>query len=162
MMTEEQLAAIQARCDAATPPPWYVHEADGEDAETGEPWAQLDGIEDRHGDRLADEHLDWESDEDFVFVTHARTDVPDLLAEIRRLREVVRLTEDALAELTEKVEWHGVCPWNCRRAGFGPAHYHCPDYHCDAVMVTGQAGGPHSERCTVGKNKRLRAAQVPS
>lgn len=79
-MTEEQLRDIEARAAAATPGPW-----------AGVP------------DTLGHWHVVWPhghyssvarngkffSDEDAAFVTCARTDVPALVAEVRRLQAQV-------------------------------------------------------------------------
>lgn len=68
-MTEQDLAAIKARADAATPPPWQAIIT----AETpsGPEWS-VDAV---HSTR-----------EDAEFQAHARDDVPRLLEEISRLR----------------------------------------------------------------------------
>lgn len=99
-LTTQQLDAIEARANAATPGPWGVYEsgslidiaADLED--TGCGYRARRGIA-----RLEDEPLDndpthreWTAEEDWAqvqadgaFVAHAREDVDALLAEIRRL-----------------------------------------------------------------------------
>jgi len=75
-MDEKRLEAIEARTNAATPGPWEVREHEGMYALAGpNGWP----IEDGNPDPAAP---------NFVFVAHAREDVPDLVAEVRRLRAV--------------------------------------------------------------------------
>ena len=94
-MGDERLAEIEARANAATPGPWtplddgfYGYVCVGvRDAEPGK-WSQIKGKafdavicggEPNEG-RMA------EDDPDTRFIAHARGDVPDLIAEVRRLR----------------------------------------------------------------------------
>lgn len=67
---DAKLAEIKARCEAATPGPWY---ADG--------WALWD---DDHGE-FVELH---DTDPDAQFIAHARSDIPALLAEAERLQSV--------------------------------------------------------------------------
>lgn len=79
-LSEQQLAEICARAEAATPGPWCT---DGAEIYTGTeylPWSSLwigetCRADDCHGSR-----------DDAAFIAAARTDVPALLAEIERLR----------------------------------------------------------------------------
>lgn len=72
-MTPEQLDAIEARANAATPGPWTLDHPD-------------DGTEITGPDSTVTEL-------DIQFIIHARTDIPALIAEIRRLRrELGRLS----------------------------------------------------------------------
>lgn len=83
-MTEDQLAEIEARVKAATEGPWHC---DGELV------------------RLHDDGDEWDvlSRKDFQisqiglnakFIAHARTDVPDLIAEVRRLNTRIARLQD--------------------------------------------------------------------
>jgi hypothetical protein len=80
-LTEAELRAIRARCDAATPAPWrsYIEGRDHTSASdfimTGEESARGDDIE-----------LSGATKADQDFIAHARQDVPRLLDEIERLR----------------------------------------------------------------------------
>lgn len=74
MMTDEQLAAIRARCEAATGGPWEV----GHKCEIYTRHYQVGPIGDF-----------WEP-ADARFTAHAREDIPALLAEVERLRELLR------------------------------------------------------------------------
>ena len=86
---ELDLDAIEARANAATEGPWWRREGhaeiDGQNyAEVLIPgrvecWSHCyGGTSTIEGDRL---------DADLAFIAHARADVPDLVAEVRRLRE---------------------------------------------------------------------------
>lgn len=90
-MTDEELAQIEARVAVAARGPWFVDEYlgsiyaktnDGEELEVCSP----DGFR------------RWE---DRDFATHAREDIPALIAEVRRLRKIANpeqaLTETAIA-----------------------------------------------------------------
>ncbi|WP_082146161.1 MULTISPECIES: hypothetical protein [Burkholderia] len=83
-MNDEQLEEIEARCKAATLGPWvsYVegrdHESGSNFIMTGPEWARSDDIE-LSGAAVADQD----------FIAHARQDIPLLVSEIRRLREVL-------------------------------------------------------------------------
>ena len=85
-MTPEQLAAIRARAEAATPGPWRVVE----DIEWGTGAAEyhwyryVDGPTD-YGDEYGYEYQIL-SREDAAFIAHAREDIPALVAEVERLQ----------------------------------------------------------------------------
>jgi hypothetical protein len=82
-MTDDELDAILARADAATPAPWFVlpercgpdgqgifNEDGGCICEVGDPY--------KRGDNHPQENM--------VFIAASRTDVPTLVAEVRSLR----------------------------------------------------------------------------
>lgn len=88
-MTDIDLDAIEARANAATEGPWWRREGHAEI--NGQNYAEVlipgrvecgsycyGGRSTIEGDRL---------DADLAFIAHARADVPDLVAEVRRLRE---------------------------------------------------------------------------
>lgn len=96
------LDAIQARVDAATPGPWCWSWYDK--------WCGLNGP---FGGILY-HHANWNVlDDDAEFIAHARTDVPQLVAELRMLRDsctdLIRhclvddtpLAHDALTQLAQ-------------------------------------------------------------
>jgi hypothetical protein len=110
-VTELDLDAIEARANAATPGPW----------EHGERCVWQAGmlntaeiaVDCEHGNGGIRRHADAE------FIAHARTDVPALLAEVKRLREQVERMRGLLEAAgpihlgcpnLQKVDW---CPW-CR------------------------------------------------
>jgi hypothetical protein len=68
-MTEDELTAIEARANAATPGPWKDNRAAGISGDGGEPVIGLPCNVD--------------------FVINARTDIPALVAEVRRLRGIL-------------------------------------------------------------------------
>jgi len=87
-MKPEQLAEIEARAEMATPGPWKSHD-DARDPEI------TSGVTNDYIDspkmRLA---YVWDTDRDYgransAFIAHARTDIPALCAEVRRLQEVI-------------------------------------------------------------------------
>jgi len=97
MMTPERLAEIKARCDKATARPWFTDHGDT---------AVTSPVKDGDWDwivppaELAEEEGEWYDNltSDRVFIAHARSDVPDLLAEVEQLkaankkpREVARI-----------------------------------------------------------------------
>ncbi len=71
LLTDEELAAIEARADAATPGVGF-----------SQSWTWGDA----------------------VFVAYARTDIPRLVAEVRRLRETVRWLRGALREIDDMLD----------------------------------------------------------
>ena len=91
--TPERHAEVKARCEAATDGPWklvmdYEQLGEGPFAES---YSFISSI-----DALPIDPTDWD-DVDFVFISYARTDLPDALAEIERLQERVARLEDDLA-----------------------------------------------------------------
>src|SRR5262249_30843555 len=84
-MTDDELKAIRARCDAATPGPWksYIegrdHESGSDFIMTGEGAARGTDIELFRATHAAQD-----------FIPPARQDIPALLAEIERLRLLAR------------------------------------------------------------------------
>lgn len=80
-LTPEELAAMEARCEAATPGPWN----DRDELELRDPngyavvWFYPPNTDlwEHQGTELHDAN----------FIAHARTDVPRLIAEVKRLRE---------------------------------------------------------------------------
>lgn len=82
MLREEELAAIAARANAATPGPWYFVpvQADADRRDQVAPAVLLSASED-----LEICSTSW-LDEDGAFIAAARQDVPALLAEVQRLR----------------------------------------------------------------------------
>lgn len=91
-MTPERLGEIERRANAATAGPWFndvlTDHVLGTQAPNGESHIVLSGTVDE------DDIRDWGEDGKYCtfdtpatkeFVSHARTDVPDLVAEVRRL-----------------------------------------------------------------------------
>lgn len=96
-MTEDQLKEIEARHRRATPGPW-VH-----DLGYGEANLLIDG--ELKASTNSHAKFGAMSDYDIEFISRAREDVPHLIEEVRRLRNVV---ERAMWPADE----HGnLCPW---------------------------------------------------
>lgn len=99
-MTEEELTAIEERANAATPGPWrwsnwlttFGHIEEGDPSQ----WRTLETFEGGETPRVHLREHDPKSiltvedpvehDGNRRFIAHARTDVPALVAEVRRLR----------------------------------------------------------------------------
>ena len=80
-MTEQELAAIEKRVNAATREPWIV-------SGTYVPTASLSAVS-VYG--MGMEVAECQMDTDGAFIAAARVDVPALIAEVRRLRALVEL-----------------------------------------------------------------------
>ncbi len=102
-LTDAELDEIEARANAATEGPWQIDRVSGDVIGPGEQSSQLS-----YGGVLVSTHpcvtiaVSYELDaawgaepEDMVFIANARTDVPRLVAEVRRLRALVSVPEDA-------------------------------------------------------------------
>lgn len=85
-LTEEQLAAIKARAEAATPGAWGIEHVERRIWAGNERVCFLFGQDRRQNENNG------------VFIAHAREDVPALLAEVERLRA-------AVGRLREREEW---------------------------------------------------------
>ena len=88
-MTREQLDAIRARVEAATPGPWRASRWPSNNPSVMDAWG-LSGMV---------------TFADAVFCGHARQDVPDLLAEVERLRDAHAMAVQVSGELCEKCGW---------------------------------------------------------
>lgn len=88
-MTDDELAAIEARCEAATPGPWRHSGGYGYilgDFGTSYKVAQLGGTVANPGMIARDDSY---LKADTAFIANARTDVPALIAEVKRLRAML-------------------------------------------------------------------------
>jgi hypothetical protein len=102
-LSDERLAEIAARAEAATPGPWTV---DLEQCDCSDGWCghgtYVSSV--YSGGVLRTEFSDF-PDADWQFVIRARTDVPALLAEIQRLGEqVARLEDDRVRYLDQQAK----------------------------------------------------------
>ncbi len=101
-MNEKELAEIEARAEAATPGPWDIgHEAPPL-------YAGNNCITAKLGERVAiifEANHNFELDNSANFIAHARQDVPALVAEVRRLTNLLEalefLTEDETGMLSD-------------------------------------------------------------
>lgn len=88
-MTTEELAAIKARCEAATPGPWIAKRFD--------PYRSRAAIYQTPAAQKVNP-LRWQvaaicreaRAQDAEFIAHARADIPALLAEVERLRAALK------------------------------------------------------------------------
>jgi hypothetical protein len=88
MITQKELDEMQARCDAATPGEWVV------------------GVREYSRGVLAGAHevaevSDCDEDNgvsDAAFIAKVRTDMPRLIAEVKRLREVISDTHETYCD----------------------------------------------------------------
>jgi hypothetical protein len=80
-ITDEEFAAIKARCAAATPGPWRSY-VEGRDHTSGSDFIMTG----EGNSRGRDIELSGATKADQDFIAHARQDVPRLAAEIERLR----------------------------------------------------------------------------
>lgn len=104
-MTDDELQAIKARADAATPGPWGTFDTDDEvhmcaigvSTNGHEPWFELNASEDENGHQHVVAmtllqspryacHASGKWAEDAEFIARARSDIPALLAEVERLK----------------------------------------------------------------------------
>lgn len=87
-LSERELDEIRTRVERATPGPWRAW-IEGRDHTSGSSFI-MTGCE---GARGEDIELTGASESDFDFIANAREDVPKLLAEIERLRALVRVPD---------------------------------------------------------------------
>ena len=84
-LTDEELAAIKARCAAATPGPWKPY-IEGRDHVSGSSFIMTgEGVA-----RGEDIELTGATEADYDFIAHARQDMPRLLEEVEGLRKLVK------------------------------------------------------------------------
>lgn len=105
-LTPDELAAIRARCEAATPGPWTLSHFSAKDTEDGDAETHIQcyaDADEEEGVSLAwvnhwsygDDPPKQESVANALFISRARTDVPRLLDEVERLRTAIRTRLDA-------------------------------------------------------------------
>ena len=84
-LTDAELAAIKARCEAATPGPWKPY------IEGRNHWSGSSFIMTGEGaTRGEDIELTGATEADYDFIAHARQDIPRLLEEVEGLRKLVK------------------------------------------------------------------------
>lgn len=93
-MTDEELAEIEARAVRATAGPWITHGYGSGDSYVRV--TQPDGWPD---DPVCDVGRNTNNrEQDAAFIAYARTDVPALVAEVRRLQKALRDASSALLD----------------------------------------------------------------
>jgi hypothetical protein len=99
-MTDSDLAAIAARCIAATPG-WWWNESGTIHAPDWRPDAQSGSV--CHPAHTFESNgIDWNADAEFI--AHARQDVPALVAEITKLKRLLR-PASTLSSTILSYEW---------------------------------------------------------
>jgi hypothetical protein len=89
-LTDDELAAIKARCNRASPGPWKSF-IEGRDHTSGSSFI-MTGPSDRRGEDI---EMTGATADDQDFIAHARTDVPRLLDEIEYLRQELKRAHEA-------------------------------------------------------------------
>jgi len=79
LLDEGEMAEIRSRCEQATPGPWTSY-IEGRDMTSGSSFIMTEG---------EDLYLTGATTADQDFIAHARQDVPRLIAEIDRLRQLL-------------------------------------------------------------------------
>ena len=85
-LTEQDLSTIEERCNKAARQPWKSY-IEGRDHQSGSSFIRTGEPADVPG---TDIELSGATDADQDFIAHARQDVPRLIAEVRRLRALLR------------------------------------------------------------------------
>lgn len=96
-MTELDLKAIKARCEAATPGPWDVAIGNFSD-DVSVVYVGSPGL------KGSDQKRYNLSEDDQKFIAHARADVPTLVAEVERLRAALMKESDRVVELLRRID----------------------------------------------------------
>ena len=100
----DDLDEIQDRADKATDGPWETHEdAPGE-------WLIRDVPSAEKGDLVG--HAEALDESDAVFIAHARTDVPALVAALRRVEKLLAMYEkDEREHMRDFGQYHPYAGW---------------------------------------------------
>jgi hypothetical protein len=99
-ISNERLAEIEARCEAATEGPWYANPGG---------YVELDEFgEGEHFNGIADT---WNANDgkDAEFIAHARQDVPDLIATVRE--QAAEIEDARRGEAASNAAWDRECQW---------------------------------------------------
>ena len=84
VLTDKKIAEIRERCEAASPGPWISY-IEGRDHTSGSDFIMIG----EGGNRSEDIELTGATKADQDFIAHARQDVPTLIAEIERLKNIL-------------------------------------------------------------------------
>ena len=91
-LTDQELAEMQLRAEQASPAPWQSF-LERRDHLSGDSFIRVGGLDDDEPDmyvmRQTDKGLPPASEFDLDFIANARQDVPRLVAEVRRLRQLL-------------------------------------------------------------------------
>ena len=83
-LTDKEITEIRKRCDAASTGPWVSY-IEGRDHTSGSDFIMI-GENDNRGEDI---ELTGATTADQDFIAHARQDIPALLAEIERLKNIL-------------------------------------------------------------------------
>lgn len=100
MKTEQELSILEALANAATPPPWDVHEVPGYGYWDG------DGFDGKFWDMA-----------DAAFIAAARTAVPELIAEVRRLYNLLERCKPYIGHMPDCIWFQVNYRCDCGRIG---------------------------------------------
>lgn len=131
-MTAERLAAIERRVGRTTPGPWGFEGDVRYDGERPVGLSYFVHATDDEGRVLfsTTDEVNPNGGNDLLFASYARTDIPDLLAEVASLRDTIRLTRNVLA----------AAQWTLERSGGVTVS------RCELCGATREQG--HDEGCT--------------
>lgn len=91
-LSEAEIEEIERRAEQASPAPWESF-IEGRDHWSGDDFIRIGGFDDAQPDMYVSHYLGATSvrvpDVDMDFIAHARQDVPRLVAEVKRLRQVL-------------------------------------------------------------------------
>ena len=99
IMTEQELQEIEKRCSDAKPAPWHWESEDSSmvDLLYTIQGGTAKGLDDWvlacarcYSCQKTGNYCTWPQKEDADFISHARTDVPNLVVEVRRLKGIVQ------------------------------------------------------------------------
>lgn len=87
--TDAELDKMDRRVGAASPAPWESS-VEGRDHESGSSFILIGGLHDTQSDMYVTHDGVPAPARDLDFIAHARQDVPRLIAEVRRLRALLK------------------------------------------------------------------------
>ncbi|MGH3370544.1 MAG: hypothetical protein ACRDPR_11120 [Nocardioidaceae bacterium] len=88
-LTDAELEKMDRRVGAASPAPWKSF-VEGRDHESGDSFILIGGLDSTQPDMYVSHDGAPAPAADLDFIAHARQDVPRLIAEVRRLRALLR------------------------------------------------------------------------
>lgn len=101
-MTELDLEAIKARCEAATPGPWHHRSTPNSFVTDPDKYSIV--VDAGIYEDLSREQQELIARNNRIFSAHARDDVPALVAEVERLRAALAKESDRVMELLYKID----------------------------------------------------------
>lgn len=168
-MTADQLAALEALCDAATPGPWERGYHHAQDHQTGAMPTKADPegciVIGPEQCEVADCDFSDRPSANAAFIAAARTALPELVAEVRRLR-------GTLGALPHNAHPGDPDAWNACMEQLGKLHatvarlraalerYGQHEPRCDYNRIaTVDSGDPHLWPCNCGLDSALRGGE---